>query len=183
MRYLKTYEEIITLDLDDSDKMTLLTNGLNNGKVKLVKDILSSGIDPNTLSQTHNLPILLDEITKDKPNLEMIQMIIDSSADVNFMVNGNTPIICCSIYYIKSATHKGKLLEIIRKMLRAGADLFVVSKSFPYNDFFGYLEIQKNRNYITQAFIDKLMKIIKEESPEQYDKYHIMIAAKKYNVF
>lgn len=181
MKYIKKFEEVISIELDDESKRFVLMNSLERGKVQTVKDILKNGVDPNSLG-VYNFPILLGESIKNRPNLEIIQAIIDAGADVNFYVGDNTPIIVLIIKEVKSNTNKGILLEIIRKMVKAGANLHLRENSWLNHNFFDAVNLMVERNYLTKAFFDKVINVIKVESPEQYEHYLMDIKVKKYNL-
>jgi len=170
---------VIPMDLDEDMQIVVLYHALEKGRVQVVRDLLKKGVDPN-INNIHGIPILLDECSKDRPNLEMIQTIIDSGANVNLRI-WQRPIICQIISWIKSNTNKTLLLEILKKLIKAGADLFA-EESWNKINFFDELNNKRTMNYITVGFMKKVMNLIKTESPEQYERYLMLNDMEKYNL-
>jgi len=183
MKYLKAYETIISLDLDEEDQKNLMIQAIENNKTSLIKELLKNGFNPNTKITYHlyisEVPLLLIESGKKLPNLEIIQLLIDYGANVN-LINNDWPIIYQIIYNSNRLIKKPILLEIIKKFIKAGANLLFINKD--RGNFFDIIKKKTEWKDFTQKFEDQLFDMIKIEAPEQYKKYLIEKDIKKYNL-
>ena len=185
MKYIKTYENVISIDLDDEAKEVILHHALATGKVQIIKDILKNGVDPNIMDNVYkSYPILAAQCEKNKPNLEIIQSLIDAGANVNYMMYGDIkiPLISWIADNIRSNTSKTLLMEVFRKLIKAGADL---NKRAAYHDkynFFDEINAKHESKYLTNGFVDRLMKMIQIEAPDQYEIHLMENDVAKYNL-
>jgi ankyrin repeat protein len=186
MRYIKKYEELITLDLDYDDKTELIIHALDNNKIELLKSLIIDGnINPNDKELS-----LLSKAC-DLEDFEMIKVLISVGADVNIMVKSyyyETPLINTIILQIKSNTNKTNLIKLLEIFFDAKVNLFQqdtaksYSQHWKQNNFFDELEKKLNANYLTKGFVNKVMQMIKTKLPDQYERYYMEKDAEKYNL-
>ena len=192
MKYIKTYERIVTLDLDDSDLRKMITQAIYSqpNKISLIKSILESGYDPNNYEARSFLfrIVTMDRDTSSVINeyLKMMSLFIEHGADLNdagFDGDLLTAIVEDSSEDINGirtlkdgANYLRRRKEYIRFLIKAGSDLS--NKDF---SFFKSLEALKKKRNIGKTAEDILNMAI-EEKPEAYEKYLISKDIKKFNL-
>jgi len=182
MKYLKTYEKMMSLDLDIDEQETLMTMAIDQEKISLIEGLFQNGFDPNHITSDYGIPLLLyplADVTKNL-NIEIIRLLISNGADVNLIVNGSPLISDALILYnkrVKNEDYTNKYLEIIRLLIKSGANLSI--KNEENENTFDIIENMINWGSFKPRFAKKLLNIIKEEAPEQYG---IHITSKKYNI-
>ena len=180
MKYIKTYEKVISLNLDDEDQKIIFYHALNNDKVQIVKDLLKHGMNPNLKDKEYSsYPILLAQCLRYKPNIEIIQLLIDAGADANAIIYGETVLIQEILINMKKNTNKTALIKIFEILIKSGADINKKSRNF---DFFDGIDQEFQFGYLTKGFVDRLMKMIKEIAPEKYEQHIMEKDADKYNL-
>lgn len=177
MKYLKNFESTITLDLDYYDRERVMEYALENNKPLIVKGLLDDKFSPNHIISDDSM--LLYFYSNRGINLDMTKLLLDYKADVNLKVNGY-PIIVSALYKYNKKMNINDYVELLRLFINAGANLFATTE---YGDnFFDTLDSKLEYNKISKRSINLIMKMIKEESPEQYQEYIGRQTAIKYNL-
>lgn len=181
MKYIKTYEQRISIDLDRRTTDILLNHALSRHDLRLMRQLIEGGIDPNYDKLGH--PLLVIEATKNDPNLEMVKLLIELGADVNFVDKYNNSSLIHRIFRSMKNTSKNKLLELVRILLEKGANL-LVSDTWDWSgkNSIEIIEDSKESKEISNGFYNKLIKLIKELAPDQYEQYKLEADSNKYNL-
>lgn len=175
MKYLKTYESTITLDLDEYDQEKLMEYALDNDKVNIVKGLLDNKFDPNHLIDREPMIVY----NNGRVDLRIIELLIKYGADVNLVANDN-PIIITTIFNYHKKLNTNDFIDRLRLLIKSGANLFATSE-YGYN-FFDEIDDKFENSRITIKTIKAILNMIKEESPEQYKEYEARKEAIKYNL-
>lgn len=175
MKYLKTFEKSITLDLNNKEERNLMEYALENEVVSIVKSLLDNKFDPNTLIGGDSM--LIYYIYGREINLEIIKLLLDYGANVNLTINNNPPVILSYAGNYTKKNNSKEYIEILRLFLKAGAKLFIEDEDGL--NFFETIEMNGSLNKKTKK---ELLNIVKEESPEQYQEYIARKESTKYNL-
>ena len=178
MKYLKTYEALITLDLDQEELELLMDDAIENDKIKVVESLLKNGFDPNHRNFTKDEPLILTAAYEE--NIEIVKLLIKYNADLNIIVDDSTIIESILTYCIDSNTLKG-----ITKNLLVHSDVMILLIQSGVNitqKFMEDLNGLKTRHKRISDIAIKLLNRIKEECSEQYKIYKLSLTANKYNL-
>ena len=166
MKYLNTYEKMISLDLDNDDQEELMLRALSDSKIKIIEGLLDNGFNPNHIESDLGEPILIHQIANGNKhlNIDIIKLLINKGADVNLIIN-ESPLITDAIYLYnknnKNEEYKNNYLEIIRLLIKSGANLLIKNE---YNEnTFDMIQKSIEYNHFSKKFAEKLLNIIKEE--------------------
>lgn len=179
MKYIKTYEDKVTVDLKDDEKKFLMRHAAETQNYSMLKRLLEAGFNPNiAIDDTSTQKTLLyNEAIRKDPNLAIIQLLIDYGADVNYIDTYKAyPLAMFILRASINSTDKYKLVEILTKLIIAKTNL---NAKFMGETFFNVLERKLENN---KKLKDKLLKVIKEVLPEQYKEYEISRDSNKYNL-
>jgi len=178
MKYLKQYESYIEMFLDDDDQLILMTEYINEEDSQKVKKLLDSGFDPNTISGIHPIINHLQNKDKNKSNTNILKLFIDHGLNKEII----TKFLYNELNWTRYSVDKSNLLEIIRICIKSGADLFY--EYGMYDGLFDMIEKKKETAHalFTEKFVNELINIIKDEAPEQYNKYVMKNDSKKFNI-
>lgn len=186
MKYIKTFETLITLDLDESFQADIMELALSKRKILIVEELLNNGFDPNKMIS--GVPLLIHSFINNyhRVDIEILELIIDKGADVNMYV-GTIPFMSEVIYSYDKKFDDHVFLKVFRLFLRKGANLFLNHKHYSDNwNTFDVIEDKIENKKINKNLTIKLFDIIKEEVPEQYEEYITMKKIKedseKYNI-
>lgn len=179
MNHIKHYENF-SLDLNITEQIYLLDYALKYEKVELVKKILFNGeVDPNiSISDSGRLsynytPILMREIIKKNPNLDIIQTILDAGANVNLWL-GDRPLIIAVLIHLGTNFNKSIFLKIFEKLLEKGLNL--LSEDSYGSNFFDHFEDSPKK--FSKDFVEK----VKSKASDQYEQYLLDKEMKKFNL-
>lgn len=175
MKFIKTYESIITLDLNKKEEIKLMEYALEENVISIVKGLLDNNFDPNTLIQGDSM--LIYYIYGRDINLKIVKLLLDYGADVNLIVGNNTPIILSYAGNYTKRINSNEYIELFRLFMKANVKLFVEDEDGL--NFFDHLENNSSMNKKTKK---EILNIVKEESPEQYQEYIGRKTAIKYNL-
>ena len=178
MKYLKTYEALITLDLDQEELELLMDDAIENDKIKVVESLLKNGFDPNHRNFTKDEPLILTAAYEE--NIEIVKLLIKYNADLNIIVDDSTIIESILTYCVDSNTLKG-----ITKNLLVHSDVMILLIQSGVNitqKFMEDLNGLKTRHKRISDIAIKLLNRIKEECSEQYKIYKLSLTANKYNL-
>lgn len=166
---------MITLDLDIYDQEKLMEYALDNDKVHIVKGLLDSKFDPNYLIDRDSMLVY----NNCRVDTRIIKLLIDYGANVNLKENDN-PVILTTMYCYNKKLNTEDFIERLRLLIKAGANLFATNE-YEYN-FFDELEEKFENSRITMKTYKAILKMIKNESPEQYAEYEARKESSKYNL-
>lgn len=175
MKYIKTFEKSVTLNITDKEEIKLMEYALDNEVISIVKSLLDNKFNPNTLIDGDSM--LTYYIYGRNINYDIIKLLLDYGADVNLKVNDNPPIILSYAGNYTKNNNSKEYIELFRLFLKYGAKLFVEDEDGL--DFFETIEMNSSLNKKTKK---EILNIVKEESPEQYQEYISRLTAKKYNL-
>lgn len=175
MKYIKTFEKSVTLNITDKEEIKLMEYALDNEVISIVKSLLDNKFNPNTLIDGDSM--LIYYIYGRNINYDIIKLLLDYGADVNLKVNDNPPIILSYAGNYTTKNNSKEYIELFRLFLKYGAKLFVEDEDGL--DFFETIEMNSSLNKKTKK---EILNIVKEESPEQYQEYISRLTAKKYNL-
>lgn len=184
MKYLKTFEDLVTLDLNNEQKERLLIIAIENDEVSIVKGLLDSGYMPNFI---YNLQtIIATQSYTTSINLDIVKLFIDAGYNVNLRNKDGDTVLTNSIYNFRKNVQRNqrsddKYFEMFKMLIKAGADTSVLvdkGEDWKY-DFYDLLEEIER---IPKTLKKKMLIFLKTEAPEQYDHYLMKKNVDKYNL-
>jgi len=179
MKYIKTYEDKVTVDLKEDEKIFLMQHAARTQNYSMLKRLLEAGFNVNIAisSNSSNTTLLYEEAIKKNPDLEIIQLYIDYGANVNYTDTYHAyPLAMFILRAATTTTNKQTLVEILIKLIKAGANF---NAKFIDETFFDLLERRLEKN---KKIKDKILNAVKEFAPAQYKEYEISKDSKKYNL-
>lgn len=181
MKYIKTYEDIVTLDLNNSQKEKLMEMAIEQDEVSIVKGLLDSGYMPNFIQDVQS--VIATQTLTTSINLDIVKLFIDYGYNVNLKDKEGDTALTCSTYILKKQT--GDIyVEMIKMLIKAGADTTIIvdkgdeDEDWKY-DFYDRLEETER---LSKPLKKKILDFIKKEAPEQYNYYLMKQNVKKYNL-
>jgi hypothetical protein len=194
MKYLKTFEKHITIELNDNDQVYLMSEYIReydrsdiNEKmifINRIKNLFKNGFDPNVNFVDSNEPFVFI--------LEITEHFYDELLEV-FVKYGLSGEIAKELILSDIMSNLDdsnvKFLKKLKVILNTDIN-FLEKQSFPdksyikYNklNFFEILDKKVEGNEISRKYADRLFDIIKNKKPEQYQQYLIQKDANKYNL-
>ena len=191
MKYIKTFEKHITLSLDDTDQVFLMTQYINeydrvdNYQKKIfinrIKNLFKNGFDPNVNFVNSSVPFafilertaqfyneLLEIFVRFGLNGTTAKKLLENDV-INFLRNDN-------FYFMKK----------LKILLDCDIDLLEkVELPYPkYNglNIFQMIDMKLTDGIISIKYYEKVIDIIKSKKPEQYEQYLTQKEANKYNL-
>lgn len=180
MKYLKTYEALITLDLDQEEMSLLMNDAIENNKIGLVESLLKNGFDPNYRELRNDEPLILTVAYNGDEEIEIVKLFIKYNADLNIVIDDSTILddlltYCDEVKTLKDITkYLLKISNVIILLIQSGANI-----TQAFMEELNQLTI-RHKN-ISKIAID-IMQRIKNECSEQYKIYKLSLTAKKYNL-
>jgi hypothetical protein len=194
MKYLKTFEKHITLELDDSNQVFLMNryiteydrSDINEKKIFInrIKNLFKNGFDPNVNFVDSNVPFVFILETTEHFYDELLEVF------VKYGLSGEiAKELILSDIMSNLDDSNVKFLKKLKVILNTDIN-FLEKQSFPdksyikYNklNFFEILDKKVEGNEISRKYADRLFDIIKNKKPEQYQQYLIQKNANKYNL-
>lgn len=203
MKYIKTFEKLIKLDLDDYDQISLMTQYINeydnifNNKNRnnihpvnssdnkknillKIKNLFKNGFDPNINFIGSDTPFVYILDRQSKYYIELLELF------VYFGLNGriaNDIIANDTIHWSMSDVSMLKKLKIL---LNSDVNLLEKLKSTitRYNNMsiFDAIDEKIITDKISKKVADKIFNIISNKKPEQYKIYLMKKDGKKFNL-
>ena len=175
MKYIKTYEKLIALELDNDDLIKIMNDAMSDQKIPLIRSLLENGFNPNFNT---NYPLVLRSAVK--KNIELVKLFIEFNANLNLEIYKQSMLLYILENPIKSnatltsaAKELNQLIDIIILLIKSGSEI--------KDDFMNELNsLRKRRNIGSTA--QKLKDRIINECSEQYDKYLLNQNINKYNL-
>jgi len=195
MKYIKTYENQITIKIESDAQENLLLFAVENNKINLIKTLLKKGVNPNILNR-HKTPILFVLLSELSPNLELIKMFLNSGSILRFNDDQYIKHLFHTIFNTnkKYEIKLENFIKILPLLIKAGSKLNITNKhdnklsSYPnpfptfYDNFFDMLDSAIRWELITKQTYERILNIIKKEAPQEYKHYLLSIDANKYNI-
>ena len=184
MKYIKTYEALVTLELDQKDLVKIMDNAMMDKKLILIRSLLQNKFDPDYRRQrSDNTLVLRAAHAKD---IDIVKLFIEFNCDLNLKVGYSSPqktiiedILERVIQLQHSSTLKDAAIELERYMdiiillIKSGAKIT--------NPFMTELNsLRKRRNINITA--EKLFNRIITEAPQEYKDYQLELTTDKYNL-
>lgn len=178
MKYLKTFEDLVTLDLNNTQKEKLMNLAIENDEVSIVKGLLDSGYMPDFLDDLQT--IIATQSYTTSINLEIVKLFIDHGYNVNLRNKEGDTVLTNSIYNFRKKSDD-KYFAMFKMLIKAGADTSVfVDKGEDWKYDFYYLLDESDR--LTKTLKKKILDFLKNEAPKQYDYYLMKKNVNKYNL-
>jgi len=191
MKYLKTFEKHIKLDLDDNDQIYLMTqyikeydtSTLSDKKIILykIKKLFVNGFDPNTNFIDSNLPFVTILNKTSRYYHELLELF------VKFGLSGlisHTILLNHVIPWLGTDSYNS--IKKLKLLLDSDIDLLVKieSKITRHNNLniFEIIDNNIEKEKISKKVADKIFDVIRIKKPEQYKQYLIQKEANKYNL-
>ena len=177
MKYIKTFEKLITLDLEQKELNLLMSDALSNNNLTVIRSLLENGYDPDSKDYGN----FLIQRAADKPNIEMVKLFIEFDANLNTINNKGYSIIMEILNdsldnestLIASALRLQKYFETIILLIKSGEEID--------EKFITLLNsLRKRRNIGGTA--ENLFNRIVTECPKEYERYEINIQRNKFNL-
>lgn len=178
MKYIKTYEDIVTLDLNNSQKEKLMEMAIEQDEVSIVKGLLDSGYMPNFIQDVQS--VIATQTLTMSINLDIVKLFIDNGYNVNLRDREGDTTLTSSTYIFRKKTDD-KYFEMFKMLIKAGADTSVIvdkGEDWRY-DFYDRLEESER---MSKSLKKKILDFIKKEAPQQYNYYLMKQYVKKYNI-
>ena len=113
MKYLKTYEDIVTFDLNDNEKKELISMAIERGNINILKSLLDNGYLPDYIDDIQPI-ITIQYHIENNYSLDMIKLFIDHGYNVNKIdINNGNTLLINSIYNFRK-----KILKNFLKCLK-----------------------------------------------------------------
>ena len=181
MRHLKTYEALITLNLEQNDLILLMDDAVSKNKPYLVKTLLQNGLDPNYRPNINNSTQILKAAYYGDTKLEIVKLFIEYGADLNITTDNKTMIemllenIRVDYQTLQEAAKDlQRMSNVIILLIKSGEE---ISPKF-MEDLLSLTKRHKNIRTTAIELFDR----IKNECTEQYEKYLLDMESKKYNL-
>ena len=187
MKYLKSYEEVFTVDLKKSEQELLIKHAITRNDTDLVEELIKSKIISN---KNNIIEYVKNKIITRKINLNLLEIIFNSN-----LLNKNdfSKLLSLSVINSSSVQHKSKseLMALIVMLLEKGADplikyktycSFYYTNAFKQRNFFEEIEDRVKQQFMTKSFFNRIIQFIKNRYPDYYDKYLMEKDANKYNL-
>jgi ankyrin repeat protein len=166
-KYNKSY------DIDDVFKY------INIGNIKMIKKIISTGVDVNSYS-SRTYPAIQLAIYYSYDNFKIFDFLLECGADIDAINtnNGNTTLIDFSM---NSNLSNPKDIKILYHIIDKGANWCI--KNFTGYDFIDAI----NSNYTSERILSKtekqnIIEDIIKKYPDKYEDYLMKKNANKYNL-
>lgn len=209
MKYIKTYESVTNLDLNDGEATVLMRTAINEDNFDLARKLIKAGFDPK-VSKANWLMLLTSNRAKIKNRLDFIKELIATGIDLN-ITSGSNPL-------HNETCNKKPNIEYVRLLFDCGANpnieisfggksRFVLWWSFLFindskvfatlleefikygfdlskrdfygEDFFDYLDNSKN---VSSDIRNIVLIVIRKHFPKLYADYELRLAGKNYNL-
>ena len=169
MKHLKTFEHKskIKYDIDDMPRY------IEAGNIKMIKKILSSGVDVNSIN-IRTYPVI--QLSVYYMDTNIVDLLLEYGADIDDINtnNGNSTLIDFSYY---SNLHKQKDLDMLYHIIDKGADWNI--KNYKGWDFFDAIKNNYSSHNLDK---EKLIYDIIEKYPDKYENYIMKKNINKYNL-
>lgn len=183
MKYIKTFEDLITLDLEEKDLARVMDDAMTDQNVRLIKNLLENGFDPNC-RVTSARPYVLGAAEKCfyndyEKSLETVKLFIKFGANLNIIpYNTILEILLGKPIYNTStltaaAVQLKQVSEILIILIKSGAR---ITEKFMTE----LNSIRKRRNIGKTA--EELYHRIMNECAEEYERYELSIQTNKFNL-
>jgi hypothetical protein len=191
MKYLKTFEKHITIELDDNDQVYLMSEYIREydrtdliekkSILSKIKNLFKNGFDPNINFVDSSIPFvfILERLTRYYN--EILEVF------VKYGLSGNIAkkiLESDSIHWLNRDN-----LNFIKKLkILIETDVNLLEKiesSIPRYNGLNILEVIEDKlrtDRISKEKSDRIFDIIKNKKPEQYQQYLIQKNANKYNL-
>ena len=108
------YRHGAVVDIQDSDKLTLLCIASASGEVDIMRWLLDHGADVNARNSWGSTPLFYARM-----HLDAVEVLLEHNADTNAQTfGGRTPLSNA----FTSSSREGKIVDIVRRLLEHGAD-------------------------------------------------------------
>jgi len=177
MKHLKTYEDMVSFDLDEEEKMKLIEMAIEKDNINILKSLLDTGYLPDFIDGQQSI-ITIQSHIENSNSLDMIKLFIDHGYDIDQKdKDGNTSLINSIFNFKKNSDVKFlKMLEII---IGADADTTIINDDG--EDFYDILDYSLDR-IIKKSLKQDILNLIKIKKPDQYEYYLMRKNMKKYNI-
>jgi hypothetical protein len=191
MKYLKTFEKYITIELDDNDQVYLMSEYIREydrtdliekkSILSKIKNLFKNGFDPNINFVDSSIPFvfILERLTRYYN--EILEVF------VKYGLSGNIAkkiLESDSIHWLNRDN-----LNFIKKLkILIETDVNLLEKiesTIPRYNGLNILEVIEDKlrtDRISKEKSDRIFDIIKNKKPEQYQQYLIQKNANKYNL-
>jgi len=175
MKYIKKFEKLITLDLEQKELDLLMGNAVSTNNLIVIRSLLDNGFD---ISSNQKVPLIFKAAYKN--NIEMVKLFSEFGANLNIK-NHNKSIIMTILSdsidmnqtLTGAANNLKKYFEIIILLIKLGEEID--------EDFMTELNNLKNKRNIGRT-ADELYSLIINECPKEYERYEIYKTSNKFNI-
>lgn len=180
MKYLKLYESYINIKLDEDDQITLMLKYLKVLNCEKIKYLLDNCFDPDTtINGTSIIYTMSNNDNYDDVDNEILELFINAGLNKNDIYNFLCRYLLNRNY--NSRMNIPNILETIRLCVKSGIN--ILDRVVTYDNLFDLIESKRKYNiFFDKKLADKILSIIKDELPEQYNEYMVIKNTEKYNL-
>lgn len=188
MKYIKTFEKYIDVELDENDQVYLMTEYIREYAVSKndeykkslydkMKNLFENGLDPNSTYPNSSVPFIYIFERENVYNLDIMKLFVKHGLSGKIAKT----IIDSDISYSFGSRKLPKIMTLLDTDVNLLDKIKSGSNTFDKLNFFEAMDKLKERDDMKDS-VEKLLKEVKLKKPEQYKKYLINKEAEKYNL-